>query len=547
MKNLEIYKTKHMQDFLSRLTLKSGGVENSIQPDFSQSYRPMEASKEHFSWANTYIEPFPVKTPKMHYQMIDFLADEEQEIQSVEVHREGAKTTVITFQKVLKAMQTGIFSGYGIVHNICIFSETARMAVELLKNIRALREANEDLYATTPLAVNKDGKIKSDTEICIAIECLLGHTVYVQVKGSNESMRGTQKDNIRPEVVILDDILGDDQMKSDAARKKTLEWLMGTVKPAMNSTTKEVYPSGYERKRKMIMVGTPMSDEDAVRSMTKSAQVASMYLPVIQNFNSNNEISNWKDVHSIKEIKRDYEFQMSMGTLSAFLRERLLILTNEDTRIFKEKDFRYWENEDIAPLLKDMKIYLTADIAATTKESSDLSAIMTIGVTPDNKWYILMIDVGKFTPRELVDKIMGQAERLYPNKVMFEKAPIQYVLDDFIKAEKEKRGLHFKIEYLSNNSKVTKEMRIRGLEPRFFRNEIYFPKGKEYQEGVNELLTELRGFSPEGKTTRYDDVMDCLANFNEKNFIKRTRTGRGSLIDEILGATISNERRPSYF
>jgi len=138
---------------------------NYIRPDYSVPYMPKKTSLAFFSWVNVNVPYEGFKTPKMHYMMIDELIGEDSgdEVQAM-VHREGAKTTVLSKYLPLYIASTGELPNFGSVLNCIIFSATYDQAVDLLKGIRSAWENSDVMQETIFLAKNKDGKVIADTE-----------------------------------------------------------------------------------------------------------------------------------------------------------------------------------------------------------------------------------------------------------------------------------------------------------------------------------------------------------------------------------------------
>jgi len=237
---------------------------NYISPDYNQPYKQQQASINHYSWVNTVFEPFPVETPKMHYQIIDHVANAPQKIEegtltvraNAVVHREGAKTTVLSQQTVMKAEMTGEINNIGEVTNIVIFSETKTKAMDILADNYNMWESSENLNENVPLAKKKNGKYKGNTLDHYCFVAANGKHVHIQAKGAGEGMRGTKKDGERPQVIILDDILGEEQLTSKKQRKKTIKWFYSVVVPATSSL-----------KNMVLSVGTPMTEVDLHKSI----------------------------------------------------------------------------------------------------------------------------------------------------------------------------------------------------------------------------------------------------------------------------------------
>ena len=515
---------------------------NYISPDFTKPYQPKQASIEHFSWVNTVFEPYPTETPKMHYQIIDHIASAPKKIEedtltiraNIVVHREGAKTTVATQQTVMKAAMTGEFINIGEVTNIVIFSETKSMAMDILADIYNMWESSEALYTTVPLAKKRNGKYKGNTLDHYCFVAANGNHVHIQAKGAGEGMRGTKKDGERPQVIILDDILGEDQLTSKQQRKKTIKWFYSVVVPATSS-----------KKNMILSVGTPMTEDDLITSMLYSEAYHSMFLPICQNWNEEgiDLIPNWRGLHPAGKIYNDFKEAKEMDAENEFYREKLLQFRNENMRIFKDEYFPEYSYNELKHRLYEMNIYTSMDLAVSQKQHNDYTVVITVAVDKEDNWYIIDIGSGKLNPRQTINELFRQVERFRPMMMKAEKAALQQVLDWFIMEEMSKTGIYFPYEGLKNNSTLSKEYRIIGLQPKMQAKKIFFPRDIKTEE-IKKLKAELKGFTKEGATTKNDDHADCLANFLDPDFLKPPTPARGSEVR--MSEDFMDEYKSSY-
>ena len=91
---------------------------------------------------------------------------------------------------------------------------------------------------------------------------------------------------------------------------------------------------------------------------------------------------------------------------------------------------------------------------------------------------------------------------------------------------------HVMYNPLELNSKVSKHQRVLSLHNQMKTGRILFPKYAS-KDGMAELLYELKGYTNEGKTTKHDDAIDCLANFNDPNFIVSSQVTMGAEGEEF--------------
>lgn len=481
---------------------------NFIRPDYTQPYYPKEMSRKFFSWVNLHINKESHKTPRMHYQMIDELLTEDQNVQAM-VHRGGAKSTVMTNYLPIYVAVHGELDNFGKVHNLVIFSATIDQAIEQLKGIRDIWDNSEVLQESLVLAKDRRGKVIADKVDYICWENQDGHQIHIQAKGAGQSMRGTKKNGKRPQLLIFDDILVDGILDSERERKKLRVWYYSTV---ANSVDVSHY--------KKIVVGTPMTDDDLLMQMLRSKSYKSVKFPVADVFPCKEEdiVSSWKDRFTPKNIMQQFNEAKEMGSEADFYREMMLEVVNDDLRLFEEDYFKYYEYFNKKKDFKNMNFYTSMDLAVSKKKEADFTVVMTIGVDNEGHWFIVKIDVGRIKPTQVIDILFEHVEKFKPLEVRAEKAALQQVLDDFIDTRMNETGIYFNYQGLENNSELSKEYRINALQPKMKTGRIHFPTDID-QDAIAELLYEMKGYIKTGATTAHDDAVDCLANFLDPNFV----------------------------
>lgn len=479
-----------------------------VRPDYRIPYLPKDMSARFFSWVNLHITRESNKTPRMHYQMIDELLTEDQNVQAM-VHRGGAKSTVLTNYLPIYVACHGELPNFGVVHNLIIFSATIEQAIDQLKGIRDIWDNSDALHEILTLTKDRRGKVVADKVDHICWTNQDGHVIHIQAKGAGQSMRGTKKNGHRPQLLIFDDILVDAILTSEGERKKLKVWFYSTV---ANSVDVSHY--------KKIVVGTPMTDDDLLMEMLRSTTYKSVKFPVANEFPVPVEeiVSSWKDRFTPERIMKQFQEAKEMGAEGDFYREMMLEVVNDEMRIFEERFFKTFEYKDIKKDLAQMNFFTSMDLAVSKKKSADFSVLITIGVNKDGHWFIVKCDVGRFTPTMVIDKLFEHVKMFKPLEVRAEKAALQQVLDDFIDKRMIDTGIYFNTEGLKNNSTTSKEFRINGLQPKMKMGHIHFPTDID-QDSLAELLYEMKGYIRTGPTTAHDDAVDCLANFLDPDFV----------------------------
>jgi len=501
---------------------------NFKTPDYSKPYRPTSASIEHFSWCNAMLPPEPSATPKMHYMIIDHVLQEKNLVQAM-VHREGAKTTVVTKQLALRTAAEGMMKGFGLVHNMAIFSATYKQAVDILKGIRSMWEGSDQLYESMTLARDRSGKIIADKENHICFQLQNGQRVHLQAIGAGDSLRGTTKDNFRLELLFFDDILVDDILTSQKVRDKLNEWFVASVGQAVSTAH-----------FKKILVGTPMVQDDILSMALEGKEYDSIKFPIAMEFpvSTGKMITSWPSLHTPEKVLASYKEAESFGLSDSWMRERMLQIVSDSSRIFKRDQIKRYSYADKRSSLHLLNIYTSMDLAIGKKKKNDDTVIMTVGIDSRKNIFVLDIDGGNFPPQETIKKLFNHVKKFNPLETRAEKASLQLVLNEFIEEKMEETGMYFFFEPLVYNSEQSKEFRIISLQPRFKKRRIFIPNDKKYDE-CETLISQLLGYTKNGKTTPKDDYVDCLANFNDEDFIMApsgeggTEVGTSSSINNI--------------
>lgn len=516
-------------------------IENNdrlIRPDYKIPYMPKIHSAKFFSWVNIHIPSEQNITPKMHYIMYDELigCEDEQNVQAL-VHRGGAKSTVLTNHLPIYVAVNGELDNFGVVHNLVIFSATIDQAIEQLRGIRDIWDNSDILQEFLQLARNKQGKIIADKVDYLAWENRNGHVIHIQAKGAGQQMRGTKKNGYRPQLLLFDDILPESILTSATERTKLRAWFYSAVSNAVDITH-----------YKKIVVGTPMTDDDLLMMMSRSKTYKTVKFPVANEFPVAVEdmVTSWPDRFTPERVKKQFDEAKENGAEAEFYREMMLEVVNEDLRIFKDEYFKEYTYEIIQKKFKNMNFFTTMDLAVSQKTSGDFTVIMTIGVNSDGHWFLVGVDVGKFDPTQTIKKLFEHVRKFNPIEVRAEKAALQQVLDHFIQLEMENTGTYFFYQGLENNSSVSKEYRINGLQPKMKSGKIHFPRDR-YPNDMAELLYEMKGFIKTGATTAHDDAVDCLANFLDPGFVVAPTQDIGSELDSIENEDLGSNSLDDYY
>lgn len=165
---------------------------------------------------------------------------------------------------------------------------------------------------------------------------------------------------------------------------------------------------------------------------------------------------------------------------------------------FKPEWFRPVTEYEVS--LMNCRRYLTIDTAMSRKAQADFTGFVDNRVNQENFWHLKAWHM-KLSPEELVNILFTLHATNNYESIGIEKTSFTVGLKPFIDQEQRKRNKFLPIVELSHNQ-TAKEIRIRGLIPRYASNSIFHINGE-----CKTLEDEMANF-PVGV---HDDVLDAAA------------------------------------
>lgn len=181
---------------------------------------------------------------------------------------------------------------------------------------------------------------------------------------------------------------------------------------------------------------------------------------------------------------------------------------DEATAAFRRDKIRYYAENDVPTALG---VTISLDPAISEKETADRSAIVVRGVDVKGNWYILEVWAERgVTPTRLIEKLfelyLKWSKRFPVTGVGIEAQSYQKSLIYAMRDEMTKRQVFLPLIELGN-WRTSKELRIRGLIPRFEMGMMFFRKPMESGDQTDILLDEMLRFPK----SSHDDVLDALS------------------------------------
>lgn len=276
-------------------------------------------------------------TPRGHLEIDEALDNPRYRLLNIKGFRGSAKTSkarIFTAKRI----------AYGISRTILYVGASETHAVRSLAWLRARLEekmgadgvSRRDFFAETfDLSLTKWG----DTELKIK-HGIDGHDIWVLGVGITGNVRGINFDDYRPDLIVLDDVITDENAASEPQRAKIADLIMSALKDSLTPATEE--PNA-----KLVMLNTPQHGEDACSLAEKDIQFHTVSFPCWTKETLDKEVdeqvSSWEERFPTETLRADKKGAIARNKLSLFTREMEVRLVARETAAFRTEWLKYYE------------------------------------------------------------------------------------------------------------------------------------------------------------------------------------------------------------
>ena len=459
-------------EILLRLALEVPPFEEDTREKREQRLRLAVADPLYFCRA--YLPHYFSHTPApFHYELMKLLERRGGEVVTptvVAAPREFAKTTVCAFGYVLHQIC------FGRRHFILIGSDTEDLASDLTGYLYLELLYNERLHQDFGELVKANKAV--DDFITL-------NDIRVKARGRGQRLRGLKHRQWRPDLVILDDLENDINVRNPEIVQQILDWVKSAVYPSLDAGGS------------LMIIGTILRWRSALHLMLTSPEEPYCHFQrriyrAVQEDGS----SLWEARHPAAKLKLQKQL---MGTV-AFNREKMNEPTPEKG-FFREEWVHYYHPDS----LKDRELVTVGffDPSLETGAGSDYKAFVSLGWDRQEMlFYVMDAFIQKVTLEQTLRTIFNRHQEYSYQVVGVEDNLFQrLLLNEFDRLGKE-RGHLLPVKGVTH--RLAKETRVASLSPLLERGKIRFIRGHSDQE----LLVEQLLYFP--SRTMHDDGPDAL-------------------------------------
>ena len=429
---------------------------------------------------------------------------------AVAAPRGHAKSTNLTFKGTMHSTL------YGYKHYPIIISDSSEQAEGFLDNIRVEFEENTAIledFGSLAGSVWRSNVLLTKTNI------------KIEAIGSGKKIRGRKHRNWRPDLIILDDVENDENVRTPEQRSKLKNWFDKAVSKSGDDYTDIVY------------IGTLLHyDSLLAKTLTNPAYRSIKYKAVIQFSQADDLWQQWESIFTdlanddreadalaffqahkaamlegtqvLWEEKLSYYDLMVMRVSegeASFNSEEQNEPINPDDCLFMEEWFEYYNEAEINFRDPVFDFFGFIDPSLGKTKRSDFSAIVTLAKHRSSGYmYVVDADIERRHPDRIIADVLAKERWLRASfghgyrKLGAETNQFQWFLKEELAKASAKAGLYLPIEEVQQTS--DKVMRIQTLQPDVKNKYIKFNRRHK------RLLEQLTQF-PMGA---HDDGPDAL-------------------------------------
>ena len=432
---------------------------------------------------------FKQESPECHEEVINLMVRRSKRKKIAKMFRGGAKTSLA---RVIAAHRIS----YAYSNVILVLSKAQDHAIRSIQWIQYNVEHNTEWARTFGLskAMNKaTGRPQKWTDEWITIyNSVEDKNIHVLAYGITGQVRGVNINDDRPDFVIGDDIIDDDNASTEEQREKIKERLYGTV-------YKSLVPSSENPDACMLLLQTPIHKEDAVEEAMGEPDWDTISISV---FDENN-MSRWESRLPTAELHEEKASYIRKNKLSVWNREMEVKVTSGELKLFIPSWLQLYDTDPGGGF-----IILSVDPTPppkNDKENQDVEklddAVVMVTRFCKGGFFVLEYYTTK-SPKtlELCAKILEMYKIYRPSFVAVETFLFQRTIKEILEVAAVRESLFFQV--IPIEDKRNKFVRIKDtVSDRAYHSKIH----------VKPTMTEFISQFDDYPLVKHDDLLDALS------------------------------------
>ena len=424
------------------------------------------------------------KSPHFHTEIQNSLWSGQRQ-KAIKVFRDGAKTTLLRLFLSKRC-------AYGVSHTILIISKSEDAACLTINWLKMQIETNTKWTSFYGLRASPIKWTNDDIEL---IHDKLDMTIRIIAAGASGQVRGTNVNDRRPDLIIVDDA-------DDGTTTATAEQCDKSVKRFFSTFVPCLAPSSETPEAMICVLQTPLEKGDIIDVLSKDPSWSVSEYSCFDKYGQ----SAWPDRYPTEELRARKASYTAGNLLSVWMKEYEVSIIDSENSFFKSD----WLQRFTTLPEKFDKIVIAIDPASSASRRADDNAIVMWGLLGSNCYLMLeSAEKGQShldTCRILFDEFIPFAkERLGEAKnptVCVETIGYQKILKIAIENEQRDRKVFFEVVGVQDKrnklDRIHQAIHTKGVTKRLFVPQ----RGSEFE---GQYVTVGKNFKG------HDDVINASA------------------------------------
>lgn len=432
---------------------------------------------------------FRQESPSFHRRIDHHLDDPNSRFVNLIAFRDAAKTTK------LRAF-TAKRIAYALSHTILYVGASEPHASRSILWLRSQLERNALFREAFKL---RQGSKWNETELEI-FHGFDDRPVWILGVGITGNIRGINFDDYRPDLIILDDILTDENTATLDQRQKVNDLVFGALRESLT-------PASEEPNSKLVSLNTPHHVADAAAKAAQDpsfvTETFSCWTPETLDESLERQESSWPQRYPSVELQQEKREAIAGNRYSTWAREKECKLITSENAAFKPEWLKFYDEEptsmfcvlavDPVPPPSDREL-------AKNLAGKDYEAHVVLG-RRNGEYFVLDLEVNRgHEPNWSVATALSLARKHRVARIVVESIAYQRVLKYMLEQEMRRRGTYFAINEFKDTRKkynrITSALAGPASQGRLWCSREHF-----------DLIEQFSAYP----TTDHDDILDALA------------------------------------
>ncbi len=394
------------------------------------------------------------QTPQMHMEVDNVLDDPDARLCNILMARGWAKTSKLR-------MYTGKRISYGLSRTIMYIGASQAHSRRSLHWLRMQVEKNT-LWASTFGLMKGTPWTDEEIQILHGIEEI---PIWIMGAGvTSNSLRGVNFDDYRPDLIVLDDVMNDENNRTKEGIEKISDLIFGAI-------IKSLAPKSENPLAKLVMLNTPQAfgdiSQQALKDSAFTSYVAGCWSKETKDLPLEYRKSAWEERVSTSELHKEYAQYAARNRLSIFIREMECNLTTPETSAFRQEWLQFYKDEDTPPIEEMWTIMVIDPVPPPTEQQlmkgvveGDYEAISVLGRYKGSIYLLESVTSRGHNPNWTKSEFFRLAAKWRIKKALVEAVAYQSAVSWMLREEMKKLGVFYMVEEFGRGDKRPKSQKI---------------------------------------------------------------------------------------